>query len=332
MDFASRSPRRSGRRAIRPTRRIAPPTTRSIAATTAARPSMFSDIRQKYPKSDYLNDSMYYEAYARYKIGTTDELHTAAKLLEPLATKIMNASNTSNTSSTSGTTLVTVSSGDYRYAIQRPRRARRRGRGALQPHQRRARAARRSRRRRQGRPRPRRSGICDNEDIQVQRRSAECAQPDGSRHRDAAPSQGARPQGRLLERAAAARRVHARPPRRQRVGATADRHGQDGHQRTACGRKRSTRCPAFRATSASTRSRTCCAPSRTSAFSARSSARWRRATTRRPASGMRALIERKDAPIESAHRGDQQLQQRPRDDRRRGVPPQSTTERRTTTA
>jgi HEAT repeat protein/TolA-binding protein len=73
---------------------------------------MFSDMRQKYPKSDYLNDSMYYEAYARYKIGTTDELHTAAKLLEPLATKIMNESNTSNTSNTSGSTLVTLSYGN----------------------------------------------------------------------------------------------------------------------------------------------------------------------------------------------------------------------------
>jgi HEAT repeat protein len=54
---------------------------------------MFADIQQKYPKSAYVADAQYYEAFARYRIGTTDELHTAAKVLEPLASKLMTVSN-----------------------------------------------------------------------------------------------------------------------------------------------------------------------------------------------------------------------------------------------
>jgi HEAT repeat protein/TolA-binding protein len=48
---------------------------------------LFADISKNYPKSAYQNDSRYYEALARYKVGTTDELKAAAKLLEPLASK-----------------------------------------------------------------------------------------------------------------------------------------------------------------------------------------------------------------------------------------------------
>jgi HEAT repeat protein len=54
---------------------------------------MFADIQQKFPKSAYVADAQYYEAFARYRIGTTDELQTAAKVLEPLASKIMTVSN-----------------------------------------------------------------------------------------------------------------------------------------------------------------------------------------------------------------------------------------------
>ena len=49
---------------------------------------MFKDIAQKYPKSVYADDLPYYEAWARYRIGTTEELHKAAKLLEPRASKL----------------------------------------------------------------------------------------------------------------------------------------------------------------------------------------------------------------------------------------------------
>jgi HEAT repeat protein/TolA-binding protein len=60
--------------------------------------ALFREIGAKYPKSAYQNDLPYYEAYARYKIGTTDELHSAAKLLEPRASKLIGTTTTpSNT-------------------------------------------------------------------------------------------------------------------------------------------------------------------------------------------------------------------------------------------
>jgi len=60
---------------------------------------MFKDIAQKYPKSTYQDDLPYYEAWARYKIGTTDELRNAAKLLEPRASKLIGVVNASSNSS-----------------------------------------------------------------------------------------------------------------------------------------------------------------------------------------------------------------------------------------
>ena len=48
---------------------------------------LFADLAKNYPKSAYQNDARYYEALSRYKIGTTDELKAAAKLLEPMASK-----------------------------------------------------------------------------------------------------------------------------------------------------------------------------------------------------------------------------------------------------
>jgi HEAT repeat protein len=48
---------------------------------------LFAQVSEKYPKSVYVTNSVYFEALARYKVGTTEELHMAAKVLEPLATK-----------------------------------------------------------------------------------------------------------------------------------------------------------------------------------------------------------------------------------------------------
>jgi HEAT repeat protein/TolA-binding protein len=59
---------------------------------------MFKDIAQKYPKSGYQDDLPYYEAFARYKIGTTNELQTAAKLLEPRASKLIGTTSPSSSS------------------------------------------------------------------------------------------------------------------------------------------------------------------------------------------------------------------------------------------
>jgi len=59
---------------------------------------MFREIAQKYPKSSYQDDLPYFEAFARYRIGTTDELRTAAKLLEPRASKLIGTTSSSNQS------------------------------------------------------------------------------------------------------------------------------------------------------------------------------------------------------------------------------------------
>ena len=62
---------------------------------------MFKDIAAKYPNSVYASDLPYYEAFARYKIGTTEELKAAVKLLEPRASKLIGVVNTSNSSASS---------------------------------------------------------------------------------------------------------------------------------------------------------------------------------------------------------------------------------------
>ena len=49
---------------------------------------LFNDLIAKYPKSQLVDGAQYYEALARYKIGTTDELHQAAKILQPMVAKL----------------------------------------------------------------------------------------------------------------------------------------------------------------------------------------------------------------------------------------------------
>ena len=63
---------------------------------------MFGDLVQKYPKSVYFSNAQYFEALARYKIGTTDDLHQAAKILEPL----VKTTTSSGSSSANGMTAV----------------------------------------------------------------------------------------------------------------------------------------------------------------------------------------------------------------------------------
>ena len=58
---------------------------------------MFKDIAAKYPNSAYQNDLPYWEAFARYRIGTTQELETAARLLEPRASKLIGVVQQSST-------------------------------------------------------------------------------------------------------------------------------------------------------------------------------------------------------------------------------------------
>jgi HEAT repeat protein len=54
---------------------------------------IFSQVYTKYPKSARLQQAAYYEAFARYRIGTTDELKASLKVLNDRA---QGGSNTSN--------------------------------------------------------------------------------------------------------------------------------------------------------------------------------------------------------------------------------------------
>ena len=42
---------------------------------------LFAQVVQKFPQSAYVPDCAYFEAFSRYRIGTTDELHRALALL-----------------------------------------------------------------------------------------------------------------------------------------------------------------------------------------------------------------------------------------------------------
>ena len=48
---------------------------------------LFHDVVQKYPGSAYVADCAYYEAFSRYRIGTTEELHKALALLSDQNTR-----------------------------------------------------------------------------------------------------------------------------------------------------------------------------------------------------------------------------------------------------
>ena len=67
---------------------------------------LFGEIVQKYPKSVYFSNAQYYEALARYKVGTTDDLRQAARILEPLA------KNVSVSTSASSRSAVTIAYAD----------------------------------------------------------------------------------------------------------------------------------------------------------------------------------------------------------------------------
>jgi HEAT repeat protein len=49
---------------------------------------LFADLQKNYARSSYAADAQYWEAYSRYKIGTTEELRAAARILEPVASKL----------------------------------------------------------------------------------------------------------------------------------------------------------------------------------------------------------------------------------------------------
>ena len=57
---------------------------------------LFSQVYAKYPKSTRVPSAAYYEAFSRYRIGTTDELKTALRVLTERVPAAMSGSNSQN--------------------------------------------------------------------------------------------------------------------------------------------------------------------------------------------------------------------------------------------
>ena len=72
----------------------------------------FAEVVSKYGSKSQLTDaSQYFEALARYKIGTTDELRQAAKILEPMVAKLPAQRASTSANSEGGFTAVRVGQG-----------------------------------------------------------------------------------------------------------------------------------------------------------------------------------------------------------------------------
>src|SRR5437763_10866232 len=54
---------------------------------------LFNDLTQRFPNSAYAYVSTYYEAFSRYRIGTTEELRAADRALQTLSGRYAAASN-----------------------------------------------------------------------------------------------------------------------------------------------------------------------------------------------------------------------------------------------
>lgn len=58
--------------------------------------ALFAGIRSRYPKSAYVGDAQYFEAYALYKLGETSGMRRALKLLDALGSQYAGASTVKN--------------------------------------------------------------------------------------------------------------------------------------------------------------------------------------------------------------------------------------------
>jgi HEAT repeat protein len=50
---------------------------------------LFNEVTKKFPKSRYVQDSAYWEAFARYRVGSDDDLRTALQILERIDVNAM---------------------------------------------------------------------------------------------------------------------------------------------------------------------------------------------------------------------------------------------------
>jgi HEAT repeat protein len=57
---------------------------------------LFGDVTQKFPKSVYAQDCAYWEAFSRYRSGTTDDLKLALKILEGVDVSLMRSNRESS--------------------------------------------------------------------------------------------------------------------------------------------------------------------------------------------------------------------------------------------
>jgi HEAT repeat protein/TolA-binding protein len=57
---------------------------------------LFNEVTKKYPRSEYAIHSAYYEAFARYRAGGTDDLREALKILEERSTQFASIRNDGN--------------------------------------------------------------------------------------------------------------------------------------------------------------------------------------------------------------------------------------------
>ena len=86
---------------------------------------LFQQIPQKYPNSAYAADALYYQAYALYRIGRTEDLRTALSLLETRAQRYPNARSQSSDAPALATRVrgVLASRGDQAAAAELARQA-----------------------------------------------------------------------------------------------------------------------------------------------------------------------------------------------------------------
>jgi HEAT repeat protein len=82
----------------------------------------FASIPQRYPSSGYVADAMYWQAFALYRIGNTDDLQTALRSLETMRTKYPQAKTQSDAAALGARIRGTLAARGDRAAEQELRR------------------------------------------------------------------------------------------------------------------------------------------------------------------------------------------------------------------
>jgi len=83
--------------------------------------ALFASIPQRYPNSGYVADAMYWQAFALYRIGNTDDLQTALRSLETMRTKYPQAKTQSDAAALTARIRGTLAARGDRDAAQKLR-------------------------------------------------------------------------------------------------------------------------------------------------------------------------------------------------------------------